>query len=249
MPQSLFEKSSIQRLYTLLKQQYPQSARFMRDLLTKVEGLYRKTERNRTRSVFSEIYLNNGWGGQESVSGAGSSLSETVVLRRELPNVFRDLSVSSLLDAPCGDHFWMKELPLDFPYIGGDIVRELIYRNRLKYGNPRKTFLVLDITKDRLPNVHTILCRDCLDHLSFQDAFRALSNFRRTGATYLLATTYKDRTQNDDIATGEWRPTNLRLPPFSFPSPLTLIVEECTEDDGLWADKSLGVWKFNDLPF
>jgi hypothetical protein len=41
---------------------------------------------------------------------------------------------------------------------------------------------------------------------------------------------------------------NLQLPPFNFPAPLRLIEENCTEDGGKYADKSLGLWRLSDLP-
>ena len=80
--------------------------------------------------VFSEIYSNNSWGDTESVSGPGSSLAQTAVIRRELPILLKKIDAESLLDAPCGDYNWMKytELNLD-KYIGADIVPELIINN------------------------------------------------------------------------------------------------------------------------
>ena len=206
-------------------------------------------ERNQIKNIFSDIYRTNAWGGRESVSGEGSSLEQTVVLRKVLPSLLRSIKATTLLDAPCGDYFWMKELTLDLEsYIGIDIVEEIIERNRRKYGGPRKQFAVKDITKDQLPKVDCILCRDCLDHLSFDNIFRAVRNFRRSGAKYLLTTTYTERTQNYDIITGEFRPTNLLLSPFSFPPPIQLVNEQCSEDGDKWSDKSIGLWRIADLP-
>ena len=62
----------------------------------------------------------------------------------------------------------------------------------------------LDITRDRLPRVDLILCRDVLPHLSFADIARAVDNFKRSGATWLLTNTFVDRPRNDDIPTGAW---------------------------------------------
>jgi hypothetical protein len=45
-----------------------------------------------------------------------------------------------------------------------------------------------------------------------------------------------------------WRPLNLQQPPICFPPPLQLIREECTEGGGQWPDKSLGLWRNNDIP-
>lgn len=204
----------------------------------------------RMRTAFRHVYDTNAWGGRDSVSGEGSSLEQTVVLRQILPSLLRSIQATTLLDAPCGDHFWMKELALGVElYIGVDIVKELIDQNRRRYGGRGKQFFVKDITKDRLPGVDCILCRDCLEHLSFEHSFRALENFRRSGSKYLLATTYTQRMHNRDIVSGaSWRPNNLQQPPFSFPPPVYLINEECSESGGKWADKSLGLWRIDDLP-
>jgi hypothetical protein len=232
----------MQHIKKYLKARFPRLTIFAKAVLTSLEA------KPQIRDTFYHIYKNNGFGGRESVSGEGSSLEQTVVLRKALPSLLYSIQATSMLDAPCGDHFWMKELSLDLEsYIGVDIVREIIEQNHRKYGGPRKQFIVKDITKDRLPTVDCILCRDCLDHLSFEHAFSALQNFRRSGAKYLLATTYTARTQNRDIITGRFRPTNLGLPPFSFPAPLQLINERCSEDKGKWSDKSLGLWRMDAL--
>jgi hypothetical protein len=104
-------------------------------------------------------------------------------------------------------------------------------------------FLVLDLTRDDLPQADALLCRDCLVHLSFADIRRALANVLRSGIPYLMTTTFPGCEVNEDIVTGDWRPLNLTRPPFDFPPPLELLNEGCTEGGGLFADKSLAVWQ------
>ena len=82
----------------------------------------------------------------------------------------------------------------------------------------------------------------------FEDALAALKNIKRSGSRYLLTTTFTERDSNMDIQTGQWRPLNMLKPPFSFPSPIMIINEKCTEGDGSWGDKSLGLWKISDIP-
>jgi hypothetical protein len=96
--------------------------------------------------------------------------------------------------------------------------------------------------------VDLILCRDCLVHLSLADIDAALKNIARSGSTYLAATTFPGRGVNPDIKTGGWRPLDLQAHPFYFPEPLAIINEQCTEAAGLYADKSLAVWRVIDLP-
>ena len=57
---------------------------------------------------FQRIHDSNLWGAAESVSGLGSELDATAVLRGELPRLLARLQVNSLLDAPCGDASWIN---------------------------------------------------------------------------------------------------------------------------------------------
>ncbi len=201
------------------------------------------------REVFAGIHRRNAWLGAESSSGPGSSLAATAVLRRELPALLARLGCTSLLDAPCGDLWWLKEAALPVAaYCGVDIVPAVIEDNRRRHAAPGRTFLCLDIRREPLPRADLVLCRDCLVHLSFRDALAALANFRASGATWLLTTTFPGRTANRDAVTGEWRPLNLERAPFRLPPPVALIAEECPEDGGAHADKSLGLWRLGDLP-
>ena len=76
---------------------------------------------------------------------------------------------------------------------------------------------------------------------------RALDNLRAGDVPYLLTTTFPGCEANEDIATGDWRPLNLERPPFSFPPPLALVDEQCSEGGGQFRDKSLGLWRVDDL--
>jgi len=197
--------------------------------------------------VFNEIYVTNHWGSEVSHSGGGSDLQQTTVIRETLPALLRELGVQSMLDVPCGDFHWMRTLELGVDYTGADVVAALIAENTAAYTNERRRFALLDIANDTLPRVDLVFCRDLLVHFSFADALRALANLKRSGSTWLLTTTFTNRTNNVDITTGEWRPINLQLPPFDFPPPQRMINENCTEFGTDWADKSLGLWRLVDL--
>jgi hypothetical protein len=183
----------------------------------------------------------------ESLSGPGSSLDQTRQLRERLPAVLEQLGVRSLLDAPCGDLNWMRHvrLPVD-RYIGVDLLDELISENERRFASAQRRFVRADVIRDALPRADAIFCRDLLGHLSFDDIRRALANFERSGATYLLTTTFTKPRPNQEIVTGGWRTLNLTLPPFDLPAPLGLIDEKCTEAGGVFDDKSIGVWRLAD---
>lgn len=220
--------------------------RLKRARRTLTHGLARGIPGESVEKRFRRIHRMNLWRGTDSRSGPGSTLAETAVVRRELPRILRTVNAQSILDIPCGDFFWMKEVRLDVAsYIGADLVEALVEENNRLYGSDRRTFLRLDVRLDRLPKVNLVLCRDCLDHLSFQDIHASLENISRSGATYLLATTYPGR-ENKDIRSGDWRPLNLEGPPFSLPSALEIVNEKSAKAG--YPDKSLGLWRIADIP-
>lgn len=222
--------------------------RWLRGLLanrrTKLKFKGRSTE-----EIFTSIYSSNLWGSDVSRSGHGSDDVQTRVIIREFPKLLRAIGARSLLDVPCGDLHWMSRIDLgDVDYIGGDIVAAIIEENRKVHGSPRRRFEQLDLIKKPLPRADAVLVRDCLVHLPFRDALRAIANIQSSGAAWLITTTFLERSSNQDIPTGDWRPLNLQKAPFNFPTPSHLIVEECTENGGKYADKALAAWRVADLP-
>jgi hypothetical protein len=199
--------------------------------------------------AFRHAYATNFWAGPESRSGPGSSLDQTAVVRAVVPELCRSLSVGTLLDLPCGDHRWMAQVALDdVQYIGGDLLPELIDADTAQFGTTRRRFAVLDLTTSPLPAADLVLCRDCLVHLSFADIARAVANLQRAGITWLLTTTFPQQASNIDIRTGDWRPLNFEAAPFHWPAPDLVVNEQCTEGNGVFADKSLALWRVASLP-
>lgn len=199
---------------------------------------------------FERIERTNLWGAATTVSGLGSEDRATAVIREALPGLLQRLGARSLLDAPCGDAGWIGSMRLDVDYTGVDIVPSLIAANtaRAAQGEVRGRFLVADITRDPLPGCDMILCRDCLVHLSFQNIARAITRFRESGAQFLLVTTFPEWTDNRDCEDGDWRALNMTKAPFNWPAPRELINERCEEGGGGWRDKSLGLWRLEELP-
>ncbi len=179
---------------------------------------------------FSDVYNKNVWSSDESHSGGGSEIGTTTRIREFLTDLFKKYDIKSMLDVPCGDYNWMNLVNKDdIKYIGGDIVRNLIDENNRKYGKENVSFETIDITKDNLPKVDLIFCKDCLQHLSNENVILALANFKRSGAKYLLVTSYPLTLENWDIANGDCRPLNLFLPPFNMTEFIEKIQEIPTE--------------------
>jgi hypothetical protein len=198
---------------------------------------------------FRRIHDTNLWGAPASTSGLGSEIDATAALRAELPRLLERLGVTSLLDAPCGDAGWINQADLRLRYVGVDIVSALIgsLQRRAAAGEIRGEYHLADVTGDTLPRCDAILCRDCLVHLSFANIERAVANFRASGATWLIATTFPEWQVNADCEDADWRALNFERAPFSWGPPVELMNENCMEGGGGWRDKSLGVWLLTDL--
>jgi len=186
--------------------------------------------------------------GSISLSGTGSDLFQTRAIIHELPKLFEELKIKSILDIPCGDFYWMKTVDLKgIDYIGADIVKKLVQTNKDNYENDKVSFRHLNIISDELPSIDLIICRDCFIHFCFEDTLRSICNISRNASEYILTTTFPHLKENYDIYTGQFRPLNLEVPPFNFSAPLRIINEGCTESNGAFSDKSLGLWRIKDL--
>jgi SAM-dependent methyltransferase len=243
-------------MFAVLIKALGKSQRLPQVIYGKVRRVARKTgarllvsvRRRNLRSTFVNIYKQNSWGGTISVSGTGSDLQQTAVVRQLLPELVQQLNVRSILDAPCGDFYWLNKCSLGVAkYYGIDIVPDIIATNRKQYGREGMVFICGDLTRNSLPQVDLILCRDCLVHLSFKKAKIIIANFVRSKSRYLLTTTFPGTTSNKDIISGEWRPLDLQLAPFNFPEPLMLIAENCSELNGRYSNKSLGLWSLEQI--
>ena len=157
-------------------------------ILDRLRGVRRAPE-----EVFGEIHDARSWGGA-SVSGGGSDPETTAPLLAALPALLAAIGVRTILDAPCGDGNWMARLDYRFEhYTGIDVVPAVVEAAAAAHGGPGREYRVGDLIRDPLPQADLVLCRDCLVHLPFAEGLEALSNIRRSGATWLLATTFPAR--------------------------------------------------------
>ena len=202
----------------------------------------------KSKLPFTLIYEENRWNYEESVSGGGSTLLATTTLRSFLPKFFLEYDIHSILDIPCGDYNWMSLVEKkDIAYIGADIVEPLVELNNKKYSADNVSFKVIDLTKDSLPQVDLIFCKDCLQHLSHEKVFSALKNIKNSGSKYLLTTSYPLTLRNWDILDGDYRPLNILKKPFLLSNPL-LKIQELSKEGGNELDKTMYLWEIKSLP-
>lgn len=193
-----------------------------------------------TSSIFRSIYRTNAWNGVESLSGPGSGDAATERIAVHIAQLVDDLGVRSVLDAACGDGYWMPDLP---GYIGIDIAPEAIRRAQSRH--PDRQYHVGNVAKMRLPACDLIICRDAIQHLSLRDGMAVVSKLVDSGARWMLASTYVESV-NDDVPTGFFYSPNLEAEPFGLPAPERLIFDGYDyAEPRLVRDpaKHLGLWR------
>ena len=208
--------------------------------------------RSNLQKKFTNVYNKNLFNGFESRSGNGSDLTQTKVLRELLPELLKSFNIKSILDLPCGDFNWMRKLDLnEIQYTGGDVVETMIQGLNFNYQSSTRKFQVIDIVRQAPDKYDAIFCRDLFVHLSDKDILKALRNIKSSGSTYLLTTTFTRLSVNKKLPMlkrgVKWRTINLELPPWNFPKPLHILNENCTEMNGEYKDKSIGVWEVSKI--
>ena len=195
------------------------------------------------KEIFQDVYTNWRFGGwPESKSGGGSTLEETEEIRQQIKQLVKDKEIKSVVDVPCGDFNWMKDIVYSFEsYTGCDIVPELIADNQ-KYANQIIKFQELDLTQNEIPEADLLIVRDVIGHLSLEDGKKAIANILNSKCKYLLTTTWynlNDENYNhenrDNTVTldAQWErgaaafyPVCLHSEPFNFPKPEFYIEEK-----------------------
>lgn len=207
------------------------------------------------KEIFTSIYNNFGFGSEESRSGPGSTLEETKLIREKLVELINEKNIKSVIDIPCGDWNWMKEIAENFDfYIGGDIVDECVISNNEKYGGDKIKFLNIDLLTDEIPEGDLLIVRDVIGHYPIEDGDLILKNILKSKCKYLLTTTIhnilnkKSIYKNKTIDVGRHYMVNLMEEPFNFPKPISYI-EEIPRIDGYDSGerKVLGLWEIEDI--
>jgi hypothetical protein len=130
---------------------------------------------------------------------------------------------------------------------GADIVEDLIIENKKHYTQDNVKFITFNIANEIIKNTNDlIICRDLLVHFSYNDIKQTLVNIKKSKCKYILLTTFPNKI-NVNRETPTWRALNFEKAPFNFPKPLFIINENCTEGNMNYNDKSLALWKVEDI--
>jgi hypothetical protein len=209
------------------------------------------------KNIFSSIYDTYGFGGEESRSGPGSTLYETERLREKIKNLVKYRNLKSVVDIPCGDFNWMKEIVDSFEeYHGGDIVPACIEENNKNYSSEKIKFSVIDLLENDIPESDLLIVRDVIGHYPLESGAKIIENILKSKSKYLLSTTwynvidkeYHKKHINKDVGYGRFYPVNLMSEPFNLPEPEMIIEEDViVEDYNLGNRKTLSLWNLDEI--
>lgn len=181
-------------------------------------------------------YYNAEWPhpARSSPSGEGSNLGPSTIVSLDiLRNLIKSENITSMVDMPCGDANWIFDswetdsLPM---YLGLDIVQHVVEANAVRFAHHKnKLFRHWNGVACPIPRYikageieetpfELIHVRDVVQHLRLPDGVKLFCNVFRSGARFLVTTTYPAETSNTALdSPGGFYRNNLLLPPFDFP--------------------------------
>ncbi len=175
-----------------------------------------------SEQIFNRIYKNATWGKDaqgKGSSGPGSTLEQGRPFIAYVQQILNQKSdIRTVVDIGCGD--WVLGREIDWGnrnYIGIDVVESLVKQHQINFGSQTTHFVHLDVIQDPLPNGDLVLCKDVLIHWPNTTISQFLTKLKQF--KYCIIVNDIDSISlpiNQDISTGEFRPLNLTLPPFSL---------------------------------
>jgi len=212
---------------------------------------------NNHKDIFSNIYDNFGFGSRESRSGPGSELLETAKIREKIVKLIKEKNIKSVVDIPCGDFNWMKEIVDHFEsYVGGDIVPQAIKINNEIFSSDRVKFIEFDLINQEIPKCDLLIVRDVIGHQPLSVGLEMVKNILKSDCKYLLSTSwynlfdrnYHKKHENRTVEFGRFYPVNLMSYPFNFPEPNFIIEEDVQVEDYQNGNrKILAFWNMDEI--
>ena len=204
------------------------------------------------REEMLKIFEHSDWSrGKEGVSrsGFGATRHATRHIRNAMPRLLETYKVKRLVDAPCGDFFWMKYVDLTgIEYWGWEVSESLIEANKKNYGSPTKHFSLGDITSDPFPEADMLMVRDCLVLLKFDMRWAFFENFVASNIPWLLIASWIAPVNPWVYKNGGHKSHSMTAAPFSFGPPVEFILEtakvlpEGEENNPESLHRGMGVW-------
>lgn len=160
------------------------------------------------------------------ISGA-SSQAGTVVLRKQMLDLFERHHIKSVFDAGCNDCNWMEIISKTVDYCGGDISAAMV--NDVKTNYPNLKVFVHDITSDPVPDVDLLFVRDVAIHFNNNHKLAVWQNWYCSNVEWIMITHCPDQTINQDFQYQDdqfpFASANWQIDPWNFPSPIDAAYE------------------------
>jgi len=164
---------------------------------------------------FEQIYATNEWG---HGSGEGSLPEHNRGYVQFLEDFLVRQNIESVVEMGCGDWQFSKDIRWGAAkYHGFDVVPAVVEFNRQSYARDHVIFSLYSGDPAELPRADLLIVKDVLQHLNDATVHHALVHFPRF--RYVLATNCvnpRGPTVHRDIADGDFRYLDLRLPPFGL---------------------------------
>lgn len=171
------------------------------------------------QSVFNTIYQNKAWGNEGDHSGIGSEPTYNKIMQKRLSELIKRYNVKSILDVSCGACKWQRDFLRKHPFVsyhGIDIAKSALKRaNTNLEGLPNVKLVKGDLRNMKLPPCDLLLCRDTLQHFSYENIHRALHNISKCKARIIVLGGYFPG-NNIAIQDGSYFDFNPVLEPFSL---------------------------------
>ena len=186
--------------------------------------------------IFDRIYNEAHWGGASgdiySGNGSGGEIADIYV--RAIVTFLNEIDCASVVDVGCGDFRIGSKIASAVPeYIGIDVSRVAIDRNKQMHTQKGVSFEVCDAEHDLLPPGDVCLIRQVLQHLSNKSIKTILDRLLAT-YRYIVITEHMpskqsfrgfnfDKPTGADIRGGHGSGVYVEMPPFGLVVERTLL--------------------------
>jgi hypothetical protein len=203
-------------------------------------------------TIFEIIYEINAWGGKkgEFYSGTGSHNPEILGYAKIVANFIEHYNINQIVEIGCGDFNvtntildLVDQKNKDYTYIGYDVVKPLIERNKKMYESPKIKFKCKDSCTGIIKGGDLLIIRQVMQHLNNKSIMQIVEKFKNYKyiifTEHQLSEKYNDTTvpnndKNTDAATRlhfksgvylEKAPFNCTVHSklYSFPEPINEI--------------------------
>ena len=181
------------------------------------------------REAFQRIYDHQLWGGG---SGHGSRRTTTEPYRQLLQRLLTGKQVERVVDLGCGDWQFSRLIDWDgIQYLGVDVVPAVIEADRRTHSAANIAFQCADIRTWHPPDADLYILKDVLQHWPDRDIKALLS--RMAGRRMLITNSAPTADHIDLDLPGDFRPLDLRRPPFNYAAQELLRYQSIPGDEKL----------------